>query len=237
MEAREVCIKALKLIGALAAGETPTADDLNETLGAFNSMVDSWATERLFVYCFTEDTHTLTLGQATYTIGEQTTPTLPDIESARPQSISPASFVRYQGADFPIAVLNDDEYRSIMVKTVQGGSYFGVWYEPTYPNGTLHFWPVPQAGCELHLWSWKPLMGTAELATVVNFPPGYRRAFEYSLAEEIAPLFDMAASDDVRRIAIKARRNVKRMNVPTLYMSVPGELTNPQLGYNDCRVL
>ena len=41
---------ALRLIGQLAEGETPTAATAQDSLSALNQMIDSWNTERLAVY-------------------------------------------------------------------------------------------------------------------------------------------------------------------------------------------
>jgi hypothetical protein len=67
--AAEICIRAMKISGILAAGETPPADDINDVFDAFNVMVDSWSTERLFIYALQENVFPLTAGQAAYTIG------------------------------------------------------------------------------------------------------------------------------------------------------------------------
>jgi hypothetical protein len=221
--AAEICIRAMKISGILAAGETPPADDINDVFDAFNVMVDSWSTERLFIYALQGNVFPLTAGQAAYTIGPDG---LQDFTLARPQQISPGTFVRFtaQTLDYPVQLLTDIEYQTIQVKTAPGGFFFGLWYDPTFPNGTLNFWPVPPAGLNLHLYSWQPFGAAATLTTDVAFPPGYQRAFEYSLAEEIAPLFGQAIDPRVQQIAKKARRNVKRMNFPDQVMNVPADV-------------
>jgi hypothetical protein len=42
--------RALRLLGVLAEGETPSADMSNDALTALNQMIDSWNTERLSVF-------------------------------------------------------------------------------------------------------------------------------------------------------------------------------------------
>ena len=41
---------ALRLIGQLAEGETPSAATSQDALAALNQMIDSWNTDRLLVY-------------------------------------------------------------------------------------------------------------------------------------------------------------------------------------------
>ena len=46
--------RALRLLGVLAEGETPSAETSQDALIALNQMIDSWSTERLSVY-YTQD--------------------------------------------------------------------------------------------------------------------------------------------------------------------------------------
>jgi hypothetical protein len=41
---------ALRLLGVLAEGETPSAETSQDALRAMDQMIDSWNTERLSVY-------------------------------------------------------------------------------------------------------------------------------------------------------------------------------------------
>jgi len=43
--------RALRLLGILAEGETPSASMSQDALMAMNQMIDSWNTERLSVFC------------------------------------------------------------------------------------------------------------------------------------------------------------------------------------------
>ena len=50
--------RALRLLGVLAEGETPSADMSNDALTALDQMIDSWNTERLksgFYFSFKRD--------------------------------------------------------------------------------------------------------------------------------------------------------------------------------------
>ena len=60
---------ALKDIGALAAGETPTADATQDAFYMMNDMVDQWSNESMMVSYKTEIIFPITPGQIQYTIG------------------------------------------------------------------------------------------------------------------------------------------------------------------------
>lgn len=66
---------ALKDIGALEAGEVPTADAAQDALFMLNSMVDQWSNENMMVFNIQEIIFNVIAGQVQYTIGpNHTTP-------------------------------------------------------------------------------------------------------------------------------------------------------------------
>ena len=215
MIARDIIYRALRLIGAYGSGETPSADDADVCLKAMNSMLDSWSTERLFVYAMTSEQFALTVGQAQYTIG-----TGGDFNTTRPQKVDDSSFIRLNGSDYLLTEISESQYSSIVAKTAQSipDKYF---YNATSSLGQLNLYPVPDQAMTLHLKSWKPLSSFASLNTDVTFAPGYQRALEYSLAEEISPEFDIPVPASVERIARQSRASVKRMNSPLPILAVP----------------
>ena len=65
----DIISRALKDIGALEAGETPTPDAAQDAFDMFNDMLDQWSNESMMVYYKTEIIFPITSGQTQYTIG------------------------------------------------------------------------------------------------------------------------------------------------------------------------
>jgi len=61
--------RALRLLGVLAEGETPSADMSNDALTALDQMIDSWNTERLSVFATQDQMFTWPAGEITRTLG------------------------------------------------------------------------------------------------------------------------------------------------------------------------
>jgi hypothetical protein len=61
--------RALRDVGAGAAGETPAPEDIQDCFDTLNDMLDSWSNESLMVYAVQEVIHELTANQYIYTIG------------------------------------------------------------------------------------------------------------------------------------------------------------------------
>ena len=65
----DIISRALKDIGALEAGETPTPEAAQDAFDMLNDLVDQWSNEDMMVYNTTEIIFPLISGQVQYTIG------------------------------------------------------------------------------------------------------------------------------------------------------------------------
>lgn len=67
--ALDLVVGALRSINALEAGETPNPNDSSDALQVLNDLMESWSTDKLFVYAGVENILTWTPGQYQYTVG------------------------------------------------------------------------------------------------------------------------------------------------------------------------
>ena len=65
----DIISRALKDIGALEAGETPTPDAAQDAFDMLNDMIDQWSNENMMVFNVTEIIFPVVPGQVQYTIG------------------------------------------------------------------------------------------------------------------------------------------------------------------------
>jgi hypothetical protein len=65
----DIITRSLKDIGALEAGETPTADATQDAFEMLNDLLDQWSNEGMMVYYQTEIIFPVVSGQTQYTIG------------------------------------------------------------------------------------------------------------------------------------------------------------------------
>ena len=216
--ARSLITQALKLAKVISSTETPSAEDAADGLLALNNFVDAWNIERLFVYAVADIS--ATFSGASATIGPSMT-----INTTRPIRIESA-FYRSGDVDYPLTVVESDEYYAIANKTTSGDPLV-IYYESTAPTGTVRVWPVPSS-IEYHLQLLVQLTEFADLDTAYNFPQGYKKAFVYTLAEEFAPIFGVEIPVSVARRAVNMRRALKRVNfkVPTMTVVIPDNSAN-----------
>ena len=65
----DIISRALKDIGALEAGETPTPEAAQDAFDMFNDLIDQWSNENFMVFNVTEIIFPVISGQTQYTIG------------------------------------------------------------------------------------------------------------------------------------------------------------------------
>lgn len=227
--ANELINGSLRLLGVLAEGETPSSETSNDALVAFNAMLESWSIERLAVYATQDQVFTWPASTISRTIG----PT-GDFVGNRPVLLDDATYFRDPSTNVSYSILqiNQEQYDGISVKTVTSTYPQVIWVNTGFPNTTLTVYPVPTRSLEWHLVSVVELAQPVNLATTLSFPPGYKRAFRYNLACELAPEFGVEPSPQVARIAMTSKRNLKRINNPEDVMSIPAGLVVKQQRYN-----
>ena len=220
---------ALRLLGVLAEGETPSAATSQDALNALNQMIDSWNTERLAVFSTQDQVFSWLPGLISRTLG----PT-GDFVGNRPILLDDSTYFKdpASGISYGIKIINQQQYDGIAVKTVTSTYPQVIWVNMSYPDIEMYVYPVPTKVLEWHFVSVEELTQPALLSTALAFPPGYLRAFRYNLACEFAPEFGIEPSPTVSRIAMASKRNLKRINNPDDIMALPYSIVGTRQRYN-----
>jgi hypothetical protein len=220
---------ALRLLGVLAEGETPSAETSQDALRAMDQMIDSWNTERLSVFSTQDQVFTWPAGILSRTLGPSG-----NFVGNRPILLDDATYFKdpSSGVSYGIKMINQQQYDGIAVKTVSSTFPQVIFTNMTYPDIEMFIYPRPTRDLEWHFISVEELTQPATLDTVLTFPPGYLRAFRYNLACELAPEFGVEPAPQVQRIAMTSKRNLKRINNPDDIMSMPYSIIATRQRYN-----
>ena len=65
----DIISRAMKDIGALASGETPSSEEAQDAFDMLNDLIDQWSNEDMIVFNVTEIIWPVVAGQVQYTIG------------------------------------------------------------------------------------------------------------------------------------------------------------------------
>ena len=288
----DIISSALKDIGALAAGETPTPEAAQDAFIMLNRMLDQWSNEQMMIYYKTEIIFPLTAGQTQYTIGpggeigsvftgsitnnvltvtaitsgaialgmtlsgtgittgtkivafgsgaggnvnetgtyivnisQNVSATTINAYYQRPLSIN-SCFVRINtnsngvpiingGLDYPVAVLNVEDYNMIGLKTMNGPWPKALYYQPTDPLGNLFVWPNPAQG-EMHVFADTLFSQYASINDSILLPQGYESCLEWCLAERLMPSYGKASATQIQMVnafAAQGKSTIKRTNM------------------------
>jgi hypothetical protein len=216
---------ALRKIGAIAVGETLSADDGTTGLEQLNGMLDLWSTQHLAVYNNVESVFTLQAGKATYTVG-----TGGDFNMERPLRLSGA-YTRLSPTgttlDYPCDEIDYTRYAAIGLKSQPGPWPKVMYFNTSFPLAQITFWPVPSQGGEFHLWSDMVLSQFVDLTDSVNMPPGYVLALQTNLALLLAPEYGVSPSPDLAEQARSSKKILKALNAtPTATSTFDGVLVS-----------
>jgi hypothetical protein len=121
--------------------------------------------------------------------------------------------------DYPVAVINLEDYEMIGIKTLTGPWPRCVYYQPSLPMGVLNYWPNPNQVTEMHLYCDSILNQFSTLTDTIALPQGYNLAMRFGLAELLMPEFGKADQGQMAMIMAQAaagRAMIKRTNMQPL---------------------
>lgn len=219
---RDLIRAALKDLGAIGQGETPSASELSDGFDIMKRMLDSWANDKLMVFAQIIEEFTLTGNQSEYTMGADPTA---DFNTIRPQEIVGAG-IKTNGAEYPLSLIQIKEFQGIQVKDSTSNIPRKLYWNPTFPLMTLTLWPVPSDTTKIEIYSWKPLSQLTNVSSSFILPLGYEEAIEYNLAIRLAPQYGKSASPEIASLATSAKAAIRRTNTkPSLLVADAALLT------------
>ena len=199
-ETANTLIKAsLRLIGAIATGETPTASEMDDGLEALQFMLRNWSSRGIRIPYYTRVSATFN-GSTYYTIGSGG-----DIDTTRPSLI-----VAAESTDYPIKITDFNTYQLLSISDSGAGDCEYIWYNPSYPLGYIYPWPLSSE--TITLTCLVPMTEPATIAATVSFPPEYDDAIKYNLAIRLAPEYEREPSRAVVGIANETMTAIENNN-------------------------
>jgi len=119
------------------------------------------------------------------------------------------------GLDYPITILNLENYELIGLKTLNGPWPRALYYQPAETLGTITVWPNPSQG-EMHIFSDTLFQRFTSINDEITIPQGYYMALRWCLAERLMPMYGKASPTQIQMInsfAGHAKATIKRTNM------------------------
>lgn len=172
----------MRLINAIAAGETLETVELNDALVSLNQMISSWNVEGASLPGRQRSTTALVAGTNQYAL------------TTRPVKIESAS-AAISGIDCPLELVDSTGWESITEKAATAVILRKLYCDYRFPNSTVYIWPTPRMTGSLELWTYDPLPLFVALGDTVTLPPGYEAAIRFNLAVLLEPEYPRSQID------------------------------------------
>lgn len=221
---RDLLIKAFRTARILGVGERLEHGEAVDAFELLNGLIDQANLDKLFAYTQTDVTVPIQANVSAYTIGPSTVSPPPMITATRPVEIL-AAFSRRNGVDFPLFVTHQrSEYDAIRVKSVSINGWINVvYYEASYPAGTLYTYPLINDGLTtLYITVSSPVAPFETLDEEVDVPPLYATWLQYALAERLCPEYGMTWTDASAKILLDVTATLKGNNIKPFPVARPG---------------
>jgi hypothetical protein len=203
---RDLVEQACYEINVIAAGDTLDGTNAVFGLSKLARLLDNWNTDDKALFAESFLTYVLTPALNPHTIGASgATWTV----TTRPQKIDGATLVTGSGttaARYPLTMRDVEWWESLPIQGT-AGQPTDLYYDPSYPRGSVYLWPVPSAADSIELLVKTPISGLA-LTDTVSFPPGYVDAVILTLAESLATPFEKQVSPQLALSARQARARI-----------------------------
>ena len=184
----DIIKRALRLIGALAQGETPTTDQVTEAAVALNGLVKAWQADGMPLWAIKERTVPLVASQASYTLSAPKT--LKVLQAFNRSTTS--------NVDIPMRIITKEEYNRLGNKT-SSGNPIQVYHDPRRDNSILYVFPVPTsteaANNTIHIIYQAPYEDFDASTDNPDFPQEWYDAITYGLACRLAPEYGLPIPD------------------------------------------
>lgn len=193
LTAIQIITRALILCGGLEDDETPTDEQYNYALQTLNMMAKAWSTKGLKAWCWREESLTLVVGDADYTIGPSLSS---DLVTERPLEVRNVRKVVSGNDETPVRIFSRSEYMDQPSKDSQGEPV-AVYYDPQLNDGVLYVWPSPSGTDTLKFSSKQYIEDFDVQNNDPYFPAEWLLAIEYNLAFLLCPKYEVTGEDRI----------------------------------------
>lgn len=180
--ASDIIKQAMRKLGVLRSGKTPTNQELTDYLEDLNVMLRGWSTQPGLQAVQYDRTFTWPAATTSRTIG----PSGADFTNARPLRFLHAAFKDgASGVVYPCTIIPKNQYDDISIPSTEGVP-FELFCEWGLTNWTLKPRYVPSSALTIQLSTLEALAEYTASTNAIGFPIEYHAALIFNLALEIS---------------------------------------------------
>lgn len=194
MSRDSICKAALRKLGAIALGQTPTTTEYTNATEALNNLVGEFQTLGMPLWARKDYTVVMVANQTSYTIGEGEAN-----NTAYPLKILQAWTVADTGGSIQELWPNSIDAFNRLPTSGAPGIPSQYNYQPFINYGVLRIWPAPDSTTasnrDLHISYMAPFEGFVSSSDTPYFPQYWNNALIYGLVDLLAPEYGIPLND------------------------------------------
>jgi hypothetical protein len=189
----EIIARAMRIVGALASGETLPADRLQQGVMILNHIVKGWQADRIFVWSLKRLDVPMVVGTASYSLHNL------NVNVDKVLVVDRAALIDSTDIDVQVRQISWREYNIIEDKTSSGDPCaIAVDYQAT---PVMYVWPVPsRTGLTMALLAVTALKDEDTGASVGDIPVRFQEALVYALARDLADEYGLNLKERARYV-------------------------------------
>lgn len=172
----DVIDAALRVLGVIGLGETPTSEDYTNCSQALNILIKAWAKKGYPLHTTSTQTINLVASTASYNL------------TTRPVRIFGAYLRDTSNIDRPLQLISNQEYDDLANKTTTGTPN-QIYYDNQLSAGTVYVYPAPDATSAdytIYVECQRMFYDMSASTDNFDFPQEWFQALKWGLAAEVA---------------------------------------------------
>jgi hypothetical protein len=186
----QVISSALRKLGVLPSGGTPSTAQVNDATDALQALVKAFQADGMPVWKVTTTSFSTVAGTYIYTVGPSQTVNCP-----KPQRVLQAFRIPTGKPNIPLNVYTRFDFNNLPQASSITGTPVNLYYQPLRATGTIYLWPIPDSVTTIAIHYTSPYEDMDASANDFDFPSEWIQALIYNLAWSLAPEYGIPPLD------------------------------------------
>jgi hypothetical protein len=187
----QVIKAALRKLGVLPSGGTPTGAQTSDASDALNALIKTFQADGMPLWKISSETFTTVDGTASYTVGPSQT-----IDCPKPLKVLQALITPSDGTNIPLNIYNRFDFNDLPHSSTVTGLPVNFYYQPLRTTGTIQLWPIPDNNTSTVTFHYhSPFEDMDNANDDFDFPSEWIQPLIYNLAWALAPEYGIPPTD------------------------------------------
>lgn len=185
----QVITAALRKLGVLPSGGTPTTAQISDASDALNALVKAFQADGMPLWKISSQTFTVVDGTNSYTVGPSQT-----INCPKPLKVLQAFYTPSGGTNTPLNVYTRYDFNDLPDSST--GIPVNFYYQPLRTTGVITLWPTPDNSTTTITFHYQSPYEDMDSGTNdFDFPSEWIQPLIYNLAWALAPEYGIPPTD------------------------------------------